>query len=65
VLHGATGSQQELGFEAEEAAILEATQRLPLRLDQPVHHAQAACGSITRDRRRTAIASGAVHSDCS
>jgi hypothetical protein len=38
VLHRATGSQQELGFEAEEAAILDATQRLPLRLDQPVHH---------------------------
>jgi hypothetical protein len=51
VLHGANGSQQELDFEAEEAAILDAAQRLPLRLDQLVHHAQAACSSITRSTK--------------
>ena len=62
MLHGATGSQQELGFEAEEAAILEATQRLPLRLDQPV----PCSGRLRLDHMiDEGPAPGAVHSNCS
>jgi len=51
VLHGATGSQQELDFEAEEAAILEEDRCIPLLRQNSARIARAQRSSLASDRR--------------